>query len=87
MKLYYDVISKMYSLETEQGPEFLGPFAHTLLKLKQAGLTEDQSREAVLKAMFGYGRAICLDAVIADNLVGGLKAVHNHTYGKDKADE
>lgn len=61
MYLYYDRISKMYSLDAgDDGVVFLGPITQTLLSLKSYGLTDSQAREATLQAMFNMGTAVDL---------------------------
>lgn len=63
-QLYYDQISKMFSLATEEDVEFLGPITHAQLLLqKKHGLTVSQAREAVLQAFTNMGDAVCLDAI------------------------
>ena len=63
MYLYYDRISKMFSLQAEEEVLFLGPITHAQLKLKEYGCTASQAREAVLRAVFNMGDAVDLDNV------------------------
>lgn len=63
MYLYYDRISKMFSLQAEDEVIFLGPITHAQLKLKEYGCTASQAREAVLRAVFNMGDAVDLDNV------------------------
>ncbi len=81
MYLSYDRISKMFTLETEETVEFLGPITHTQAKLRQYGFSAAQAREAVLQAIFNTGAQVDLEHVrrfatnssryFADNSVGG----------------
>jgi hypothetical protein len=61
MYLYYDRISKTFTLETEESVEFLGPMTHALVKLREKGLTCSQAREAALQAVFNMGAPVNLD--------------------------
>lgn len=63
MFLYYDRISKMFSLQAEDEVIFLGPITHAQLKLKEYGCTASQAREAVLRAVFNMGDGVDLDNV------------------------
>lgn len=63
MYLYYDRISKMFSLQAEDEVIFLGPIVHAQLKLKEYGCTASQAREATLRAVFNMGDAVDLDNV------------------------
>ena len=64
MQLYYDRLSKMYSLDTGEDVEFLGPITHAMIRLKDlASITMSQAREAVLRAFFNMGEAVCLENV------------------------
>ena len=63
MYLYYDRISKMFSLQAEEEVLFLGPITHAQLRLKEYGCTASQAREAVLRAVFNMGDAVDLDNV------------------------
>ena len=66
MQLYYDPISKMYSLVTEDNTvEFLGPAVHALLKLqdKDHMLDEETAREALVNATLKNGQAVDIDVV------------------------
>ena len=64
MYLYYDTISKVYSLKTDEGVKFLGPFVHTMLVLREEhGLTESQAREAATQAMFNRGQAVHIEDI------------------------
>ena len=63
MFLYYDRISKMFSLQAEDEVVFLGPIVHAQLKLKEYGCTASQAREATLRAIFNMGDAVDLDNV------------------------
>lgn len=64
-KLYYDPISKMYSLwcDKENKAHFLGPISHAMLKLMEFGMNELEAREAILRAFHGKGDAIDLNVV------------------------
>ena len=64
MQLYYDRVSKMYTLDTGEDVEFLGPITQAMLKLKSiADCTMSQAREAVLRAFFNGGDAVSLENV------------------------
>lgn len=63
MYLYYDRIHKVFTLETEEEVEFLGPDTHALVKLRHKGLTNSQAREAMLQAIFNMGCPVDLDAI------------------------
>ena len=63
MYLYYDRISKTFTLETPDAVEFLGPMAHAQAKLRQRGLTCSQAREAALQAVFNMGAPVNIDWV------------------------
>jgi len=64
MQLYYDNISKMFTLDTPDDVIFLGPIDYTMLKLKHDyDLTISQAREAVLRAIFNNGDAVSLQNV------------------------
>jgi hypothetical protein len=61
MYLYYDRISKMFTLDAgDSDVVFLGPLVHAMLLLRSYGLTESQAREAALQAMFNMGAAVDL---------------------------
>lgn len=80
MYLYYDRISKMFSLQAEEEVLFLGPITHAQLKLKEYGCTASQAREAVLRAVFNMG-----DAVDLDNVKRMAKLIEkNETSTKEK---
>jgi len=61
--IYYDRLSEMVSLETDEGIEFLGPITHAILKLKSYGYSMSEAREAVLRARFNGGDAVELDNI------------------------
>jgi len=65
MNLYYDRVSKMYSLDVGDGSvEFLGPITNAMLLLKaKYNLTDSQAREAVLQAVFNMGDAVNLTTI------------------------
>lgn len=70
MKLIYDRLSKMFTLENPEAEEdedlvvFLGPFEHALSLLKNKyELTDSQAREGVLQAFFHSGFPVCLEIV------------------------
>jgi len=64
MNLYYDRISKMFTLEVDDGADFLGPMTHALVKLrKDYDLTPSQAREALLRAVFNNGDAVPVEDV------------------------
>lgn len=65
MNLYYDRVSKMYSLDCEDGSvEFLGPATHAMVVLKSKyDLTDSQAREAVLQAVFNMGDAVNISTI------------------------
>ena len=64
MHLYYDRVSKMFTLDTEEDVEFLGPITNALVVLRHKfELTPSQAREATLQAFFNGGDAVCLDDV------------------------
>lgn len=67
MQLYYDRVSKMFTLHTEDEDEpvvFLGPITNALVNLKHSyDLTDSQAREAVLQAVFNMGDSVDLDNI------------------------
>jgi hypothetical protein len=63
MYLSYDRINKVFTLETEDEVEFLGPITHAQAKLRNYGFSASQAREAVLQAIFNMGAQVDLDAV------------------------
>jgi hypothetical protein len=63
MYLSYDRVAKVFTLETEDEVEFLGPFTHAQAKLRHYGFSASQAREAVLQAIFNTGAPVDLDAV------------------------
>lgn len=63
MYLYYDRISKMFSLDTGDEVLFLGPTTHSMAKLRELGFSASQAREAVLRAIFNMGDAVDMDNV------------------------
>ena len=64
MNLYYDRISKMFTLETEDEVIFLGPLTHTLVLLrKKYELSADEAREGTLRAIFNAGFPVDIDNV------------------------
>jgi len=61
MYLYYDRVSKMFTLDAgDTGVVFLGPITHALVLLRSYGLTDSQAREAALQAVFNMGAAVDL---------------------------
>ena len=80
MYLYYDRISKMFSLQAEDEVIFLGPIVHAQLKLKEYGCTASQAREATLRAVFNMGDAVDLDNV--KRMAGLIQK--NETRNKEK---
>jgi len=63
MYVYYDRLSDMISLQTDEEVIFLGGLTHSQLKLREYGLTIAQSRAAVLRAFFNGGDAVDLDNI------------------------
>jgi hypothetical protein len=64
MKLYYDRLSKMFSLLKDKEVIFLGPMTHSLLRLQhEFDLTNSQAREALLRAFSNMGDYVCIDNV------------------------
>ena len=64
MFLYYDRVSKMFTLDKDDdGVVFLGPITNALINLKNEGFTDSQAREAVLQAVFNMGDAVHLDDI------------------------
>ncbi len=63
MNLLYDRVAGMFSLETDEGVEFLGPFTQSMLKLKEIGFTASQAREAVLEAFMSGGAPIPMEQI------------------------
>lgn len=63
MKLYYDRLSRMFSLDMLDSVAFLGGITHALLKLKEFGLTDSQAREATLQAVFNMGGPVDIDMI------------------------
>lgn len=64
MYLYYDRVAKMFTFETDEGSEFLGPMTQTLSVLRtKYKLTDSQAREATLRAVFNMGDAVDIDNV------------------------
>jgi hypothetical protein len=61
MVLYYDSISQTYSLQCKGDVEFLGPFVHAMLKLREYGFTKKQAREAAMRAMMNRGDGVDLE--------------------------
>ena len=59
--LSYDRLSGSFVLDTEEGPEFLGPMNFALKYLTHLDFSEVQAREAVLSAFFAGGREIDVD--------------------------
>jgi len=69
MYLYYDRVSKMFTLDAgDDNIVFLGPMTHALVLLRSYGLTESQAREAALQAMFNMGAAV--DLAIIQRIAG-----------------
>lgn len=63
MYLYFDRMSGMCTLQTEEETIFLGPITHSLLKLQEYGFTAAQAREAVLQAVFNQGTSVDMDNI------------------------
>ena len=65
MRLYYDRVSKMFTLDLgdNEGVAFLGPITNTLVSLKKYGLTDSQAREATLQAVFNMGDSVDLEII------------------------
>lgn len=64
MYLYYDRVSKMFTLDAnDDGVVFLGPITHALVMLRSYGLTDSQAREATLQAVFNMGAAVDLATI------------------------
>jgi hypothetical protein len=61
--LYYDRVSKMFTLAADGEVAFLGPTTQSLLRLQSFGFTPSQAREAVLQAVFNMGDAVDLDFI------------------------
>jgi hypothetical protein len=54
----------MFTLDTGEEVQFLGPLTQAMLKLKEvATCTMSQAREAILRAFFNGGEAVPLDQV------------------------
>jgi hypothetical protein len=58
MYLSYDRINKVFTLETDEAVEFLGPITHAQAKLRNYGFSASQAREAVLQAVFNGGAQV-----------------------------
>ena len=72
MFLYYDRVSKMFTLNLgdEDGVTFLGPITNALVTLKSKyKLSDSQAREAVLQAFFNMGDSVDISTIkkIASN--------------------
>jgi len=69
MFLYYDRVSKMFTLnccdgEDEKGVTFLGPITNALVMLKNTyKLSDSQAREAVLQAFFNGGDSVDISTI------------------------
>jgi len=63
MFLYYDRVSKMFTLDKGDDVTFLGPITNALVNLKSEGLSDSQAREAVLQAVFNMGDAVNIDDI------------------------
>ena len=63
MFLYYDRVSKMFTLDVGEEVIFLGPITNAMVNLKNKGFTDSQAREAVLQAVFNMGDAVRLDDI------------------------
>jgi pyruvate carboxylase len=65
MYLYYDRVSKMFTLDLgEEGVEFLGPMTNALVTLKNKFfLTDSQAREAALQAVFNMGDSVDISTI------------------------
>ena len=62
MYLYYDRMAKMYTLETDDDVEFLGPMAQTMLILKKKyDMTFDQARGAAVTAYSNAGAPVDIE--------------------------
>jgi len=62
MYLYYDRVSKQYTLDAgDDGVVFLGPITNAVVLLRSSyGLTESQAQEAALQAFMNMGAAVDL---------------------------
>ncbi len=66
MFLYYDRVSKMFTLDLgkDEGVIFLGPIINALVSLKtNHGLSDSQAREAVLQAFFNMGDSVDISTI------------------------
>ena len=64
MYLYYDRVSKMFTLDAgDDGVVFLGPITNAMVMLRSYGLTDSQAREAALQAVFNMGAAVDLATI------------------------
>lgn len=68
MHLYYDRVSKMFTLHDEEDEEnpvvFLGPITNALVNLKHNyDFSDSQAREAVLQAVFNMGDSVDLETI------------------------
>jgi len=63
MELFYDRVSKMFTLVAREEVIFLGPITHSVQKLKQYGFTCNQAREAVLQAVFNGGAPVNMHTI------------------------
>ena len=64
MYLYYDRVSKMFTLDLgDEGVQFLGPITNALVTLKKYDLTDSQAREAVLQAVMNMGDSVDLGTI------------------------
>lgn len=63
MFLYYDRVSKMFTLDKGEDVVFLGPITNALVNLKSEGFSDSQAREAVLQAVFNMGDSVNMDDI------------------------
>jgi len=63
MNLVYDRLSGTFSLETEDDVYFLGPFKHSILRLKNMGFSAAQATDAVLTAFFNMGAEVPMELI------------------------
>lgn len=61
--LTFDRLSNSFVLNTEDGPEFLGPITFAMGTLQHLDMSAAQAREAVVSAVFSEGRPIDLEYI------------------------
>lgn len=68
MHLYYDPISKMFTLDDDGDVKFLGPITQAMLTLRhEYEIPVEHAREAVLQAFFNGGDGISVDNIIVES--------------------